>query len=58
MSGMQAVYYRDATGAEPVDDFIEQLPPRVQAALDVQIDRLNTLGATDPPLPFGTCQAF
>ncbi len=49
---MQAVYYRDTAGAEPVGDFIETLPPRVQAALDLQIDRLNTLGANDPPLPF------
>ena len=52
MPGMKAVYYRDPAGAEPVDDFIEQLPPRVQAALDLQIDRLNMLGPNDPPLPF------
>ena len=52
MPGMKAVYYRDPAGAEPVDNFIEQLPPRVQAALDLQIDRLNTLGPNDPPLPF------
>ena len=52
MPGMKAVYYRDPVGAEPVDYFIEQLPPRVQAALDLQIDRLNTLGPNDPPLPF------
>jgi phage-related protein len=49
---MQAVYYRDRSGAEPVDEFIEQLPPRVQAGLDLQIERLNALGANDPPLPF------
>jgi hypothetical protein len=42
MPGMQAVYYRDAAGAEPVVDFIGQLPPRVRAALLLQIDRLNT----------------
>lgn len=52
MPGMKAVYYRDPAGAEPVDDFIEQLPPQVQASLDLQIDRLNTLGPNDPPLPF------
>lgn len=52
MPGMTAVYYRDRNGEEPVDAFIEQLPPNVQAALDLQIDRLNTLGPTDPPLPF------
>lgn len=52
MPSMKAVCYRDPAGAEPVDDFIEQLPPRVQAALDLQIDRLNTLGPNDPPLSF------
>ena len=49
---MQAVYYRDASGSQPVDDFIERLPPKVQAALDLQIDRLNGMRPTDPPLPF------
>ncbi len=49
---MHAVYYRDAAGAEPVDDFIENLPPHVQAALDLQIGRLNLVGPNDPPLPF------
>ncbi len=49
---MHAVYYRDVQGREPVNDFIDSLPPRVQASLDLQIDRLNTLTDTDPPLPF------
>jgi phage-related protein len=49
---MQAVYYRDSGGAEPVADFIEKLPPPVQAALLLQVQRLNMLGPTDPPLPF------
>lgn len=52
MPRMKAVYYRDRNGVEPVDDFIEQLPAQVQAAVDLQIDRLNTLGPNDPPLPF------
>ena len=43
MAKMHAVYYRDADGVEPVDDFIDHLPPRVQASLDLQIDRLNDL---------------
>jgi hypothetical protein len=39
---MQAVYYRAADGAEPVDAFIEALrDPAKQAALDNQIERLN-----------------
>jgi phage-related protein len=52
MAGMRAVYYRDPNGVEAVDQFIEQLAPQVQAALDLQIDRLNMLGPNDPPLPF------
>lgn len=52
MAKMHAVYYRDKTGAQPVNDFIDGLPPRVQASLDVQIDRLNMLTDSDPPLPF------
>ena len=49
---MHAVYYRDRRGYEPVNDFIDGLPVRVQASLDLQIDRLNDLSDTDPPLPF------
>ena len=52
MAKMHAVYYREPDGVEPVDDFIDHLPPRVQASLDLQIDRLNGLRDTDPPLPF------
>lgn len=49
---MQAVYYRDARWTEPVSDFIDGLPPAAQAALTVQLDRLNLLRDSDPPLPF------
>ena len=49
---MQAVYYRDRHGREPVCDFIDVLPAAVQASLDNQIDRLNVLEPDDPPLPF------
>ena len=52
MAGMQAVYYRDAKGRQPVDAFIEKLGDRKAAAIDNQIDRLNDLGPGDPPLPF------
>lgn len=52
MRMMQAVFYRDARSGEPVSDFIDSLPPAAQAALTFQIDRLNTLSETDPPLPF------
>lgn len=50
---MHAVYYRDASGNEPVDDFIDHVrPEEAQVAIDNQIDRLNMLRTTDPPLPF------
>ncbi len=49
---MQAVSYRDARGIEPVSDFIDGLPPAAQATLTVQVDRLNMLRDSDPPLPF------
>jgi len=50
---MQAVYYRAPDGSEPVDAFIERLRDAAkQAALDNQIERLNTLRPNDPPLPF------
>jgi putative component of toxin-antitoxin plasmid stabilization module len=53
MAKMQAVYYRDAQGRQPVSDFIETLSPiAVQVAVDNQIDRLNMLTPADPPLPF------
>lgn len=49
---MQAVFYRASDGVEPVNEFIDGLPIRHQVALDNQIDRLNDLQPTDPPLPF------
>jgi phage-related protein len=53
MTTMHAVYYRGGKGNEPVDDFIDQLrPEEAQVAIDNQIDRLNMLRTTDPPLPF------
>ena len=52
MSGTQAVYYREPDGSEPVDEFIDQLDARKQAALDLQIDRPNDQPPAAPPLPF------
>ena len=49
---MQAVYYRATDGSEPVSDFLDSLAPRCQAALDNQIERLNTLGPDGAPPPF------
>ena len=52
MKRLQSVYYRDATAREPVNDFIDSLPDRAQAAIDLQIGRLNDLTVDDPPLAF------
>jgi phage-related protein len=49
---MQAVYYRDSAGREPVNDFIDDLPPERQEEIDFTISLLNRLGPNDPPLPF------
>jgi phage-related protein len=52
MTNLQAVYYRDAGGTEPVSDFIDGLHPDRQVVLDNQIDRLNMLNNEMPHLPF------
>jgi phage-related protein len=52
MTNLQAVYYRDADGTEPVNDFIDGLHPDRQVVLDNQIDRLNMLNNEMPHLPF------
>jgi phage-related protein len=49
---MPAVFYRAPDGSEPVDDFIAALSPAQQAAIDLQIDRLNALTPSMPHLPF------
>ena len=49
---MRAVFYRASDGREPVSEFIDQLPVRCQVVLDNQIDLLNVLTTTDPPLAF------
>jgi phage-related protein len=52
MALMRAVYYRAEDGSEPVDQFIDGLDVRRQVVLDNQIDRLNMLRLSDPPLSF------
>lgn len=49
---LQAVYYRDPAGTEPVRNFLATLPAPARATVLLQVDRLNTLSDTDPPLPF------
>jgi phage-related protein len=50
--GVQTVYYRDRRGRQPVEEFIDGLPPKHQATVDHAIGRLNDLRAHGPPLPF------
>jgi len=52
MAGLQAVFYRDSNGFEPVNDFIDALDPKAQDALDWHISLLNALDEGDPPLAF------
>jgi phage-related protein len=52
MARMQAVYYRDVSGAEPVDVFIDRLNPRAQDEIDWHVELLNALDERDPPLAF------
>ena len=49
---MRAVYYRASDGTEPVRDFIDGLAVRHQVLLDNQLDLLNRLTTSDPPLAF------
>lgn len=48
----QAVYYRDASGHEPVDAWIDALPAKVALKADDTIDLLNGLPDEAPPLAF------
>lgn len=52
MAATQAKFYRDRSGREPVDKFIDTLPPKTQVALDDKIDLLNGLAPDAPPLAF------
>lgn len=50
MAGTQAVFYRDANGAEPVDAFIETLPAKRAAKIDDFIEEhLNGRPPNEPP---------
>lgn len=48
MRRLQAVYYRDSDGHEPVRAFMDALGEGEQAALGNQIDRLNLLSDEVP----------
>jgi phage-related protein len=48
----QTVFYRNASGREPVREFLESLNEDAQAAIEHQIGRLNLLSDATPHLPF------
>ena len=53
MARTQAVYYRDLGGAEPVDEFIQALPPKRAAKIDDFVEEhLNDRPAAEPPPGF------
>jgi len=52
VTNFQAVFYRDASGREPVRGFIDSLEDDSQAAIEHQIVRLNLLSDAIPHLPF------
>jgi hypothetical protein len=53
VAGTQAVYYRDARGAEPVDEFIQALPSKRAAKIDDFVqEHLNGQPPEVPPPPF------
>ncbi len=53
MARTQAVYYRDKHGAEPVNEFIEALPPRQAAKIDDYVEEyLNGRLPEAPPPEF------
>ena len=52
MAITQAKFYRDLSGRQPVNEFIDALPPKTQQVIDDQIDFLNGLPTEAPPLAF------
>jgi phage-related protein len=53
MARTQAVYYRDSRGTEPVDEFIQALPPKRAAKIDDFVEEyLNGQTPEAPPPAF------
>lgn len=51
MAGTQAVFYRDASGVEPVDEFIEALATKRAAKIDEYIEEYLNGRPPDAPPP-------
>jgi phage-related protein len=52
MAPTQAKFFRDRSGREPVNEFIDALAPKTQQVVDDQVDFLNGLPPEAPPLAF------
>jgi phage-related protein len=52
MPKMQAVYYRERTGREPVREFVRAQDAAGREAVAWGVELLNGMGVSDPPLPF------
>ena len=53
MAETQAVYYRDRSGREPVDEFIEALPAKKAAKIDFYVEQyLNGQPVDAPPVGY------
>lgn len=53
MAETQAVYYRDRTGCEPVNEFIEALPAKKAAKIDFYVEQyLNGQPIDAPPVGY------
>jgi phage-related protein len=51
VAGTQAIYYRDKHGIEPVAQFIERLPAKRAAKIDVYVEQHLNGQASDAPPP-------
>lgn len=53
MAETQAVYYREASGREPVDEFIDALPAKQAAKIDFYVEEyLNGQPVAAPPVGY------
>lgn len=51
---LRTCFYCTPDGREPVDEFIDDLPPAHQASIDSQLAMLKVLRAKDPPPAYPT----
>lgn len=51
MAWTQAIFYRDESGREPVDEFLESLPAKQAAKIDAYVDEYLNGRTEDAPPP-------